>query len=72
LFAEYAVFAWSYGRVIQACRIDGDLIPAVDHITGNLGGFASRRRNLAMVLRTINLAKSAGRTASENSGRNRE
>ena len=33
LFAENTVFAWSYGRVVQACRINGNLIPAVDHIT---------------------------------------
>jgi len=33
LFAENTVFARSDGRVIQACRINRDLIPAVDHIT---------------------------------------
>src|SRR5207237_10166473 len=68
LFAECAIFAGSNWGVIEAGRVDGDLVPAMHHITGRFWIFVSGRGDLALKLRAVKFAKIAGGTASKGSG----
>ena len=72
LFAKCAIFAGANRRVVEAGRVDGDLVPAMHDITGGFWIFVSGRGKLTMKFRAINLAESAGGAASEGGGGNGE
>ena len=68
LFAEHTTFTWRHRRVIQACGIDGDLIPTMHGIGRDFRNLVSRGRRLAMKLRAVNVSEIAGGAASKASG----